>query len=89
MIRETVQGRVEREKAKPIDPMSFVGDDFMTNQQIAAQYAISDDTVLNAQNDGELIYCVFGRAYSSRPARRSPKRAVHEWAASRFVARRP
>lgn len=61
--------------------------EFMNNQQIAEKFGISDDTVLNAQNDGELPYCLFGRANSTRKTRRSPKRAVLAWAAARLVYR--
>ncbi len=80
-VRETVAQRVEREKTRPVDPAAIVDDTFLTNAEIAAQYAISTDFVLAAQNRGELPYCSFGRRRSS------PRRAVQAWAASRLVTR--
>jgi hypothetical protein len=87
-IRDTVRARVERKiSARLEDPLTVVDDTFMSNQQIAEMFAISSQTVLNAQNDGELPYCVFGDRKSTRPTRRTPKRAVLEWAASRLIRR--
>jgi len=84
-VRDTVRAHIEREMAKPVNTIEFVDDDFMSNQQIAKKFAISENTVLRAQNDGQLAYCTFGERKSSRPTRRSPKRAGLAWAAARLV----
>jgi DMSO/TMAO reductase YedYZ molybdopterin-dependent catalytic subunit len=87
MIRTTVAHNVAAAKAKPINRIEFVDDEFMSNKQIAKKFAISADAVLDAQNRGELAYCVFGDPAGTRRLRRSPRRAVLEWAAARVVIR--
>lgn len=85
MIREPLRTRVERAMGKPIDALAFVDDVFLSIAEIATKFGISYDTVWCAQNSGELPYCVFGHRKSLRPTRRSPKRAVLAWAASRLI----
>ena len=79
--RETAQHR-KAATLRATDPLAIVDDVFLSNAQIAAQYGISTDVILRAQNAGALPYCAFGRIGSRRAARRSPRKAVLAWAAS-------